>query len=437
MGLELNRPNIGRACQCCFGGGAFVLLIGLFSSMVYHGEWDNHNRWYNRQFGLQQEVHELSVAVAVLAAFATLFLVLAVIVKVIVPKFGTIELLLWAVCFLLTIAVVMMEAACVNYTRFGDTKVPDIFNYYDSNTDFQNYVDTHTGELWVTYGAIDSPTGLPPWSVLQGLFSPSNRSLPSTVAQALPALSMEYFREMDGVWVSRRVTLCAIDWRAMFEAGKMDSGDPCSFNIKDTDANGCLGRWTASAVKDYWCELSDRNKKDAEETGLTQDGREKRAALRERTVDTIESLDSFYENNALLVGIEIVGFLVASIGLVAMNLTQGYVDAEPEAAETKPNAAKEAKESSGESDEVVKVPPPQPVPQPAPAAAPATKPAAPAPEPAPAPTPVGSGAPLLKVNKRAVKGSSDSESDQPPKKPAKKAESDSESGSSYSTESSS
>jgi hypothetical protein len=57
------------------------------------------------------------------------------------------------------------------------------------------------------------------------------------------------------VYEDASVASCAFDWDNLALGDEKFVTDPCKFTISDGDTDSCIGGWTESSFKAYWCHL--------------------------------------------------------------------------------------------------------------------------------------------------------------------------------------
>jgi hypothetical protein len=306
-----HRALSQRLIGYTLGGGTCLFIVSLIGSVALTGQWITDNKWVNRQYGLQFLLYQLALVIVILSVVSLLCILIAFALRFRFPDSVGCGLLYWVLGYILFFVPAMCSVAIIHYTRFGDTPIPTFYNYYDMNTDFKDYVDKFTKDPWPANGGTTSQTGFPPnWA---GMLTDAKITLDTAAATSLPALVQPYFRKEDGEFAPHNVTLCAIDWQQILDAGQFD-GSPCSLVLTDSDWE-CIGQWTPTAVAEYWCALTNDNLEIREERRLEQEFREKEQGTRTRQFESTDRLDIFGEINVIVLSIELAAFAVSAIGL--------------------------------------------------------------------------------------------------------------------------
>lgn len=104
---------------------------------------------------------------------------------------------------------------------------------------------------------------------------------------------------------------CLFDWARLASGPLLKPGGPCDYEINDGDEVQCVGSWTASKFKDFWCEqyeqIQDDRKWIAKKNASPSDI-EGRAARRVLAKQVVDSVGAWNQMNGYLLG-----FLVASL----------------------------------------------------------------------------------------------------------------------------
>jgi hypothetical protein len=303
------------------GGATFVFVVGLFAGIFFDGEWDTHNKWKNKQYGTRRILHAIAGVVIAFALFSVLCIIVAVVFNVAFPHLKRVEFVLWICGFVFFFIAAMAEAAGINYTRYGDALVPTL-NDFEKDKDFRTYIDKYGRDSeWHQWTGLNSgyPFPLPGLAVWIGQATELNVTRLTSVLTPLDwtAYVQRYARgNEDGGFDLAYVTGCAFNWSKM--ATKFNGYDPCNYKFEDGDAEDCIGGRSGS---DYGDSLSDTSTAQDETAKFTADHQddpaaiEHRAALTQRRLETIDSLENFYQNNSLVLGLQVVAFVVAVIGV--------------------------------------------------------------------------------------------------------------------------
>jgi hypothetical protein len=118
------------------------------------------------------------------------------------------------------------------------------------------------------------------------------------------------------------------------ESERLNATTPCEFDMSDGDAMQCIGRWTATKFKEYWCSLYEEavawEEWAAAHSQEDRQNRQARKALERRAVDSVAA---FYGHNTFLIAILIIGLVVAvaTVGLDTYLRRTAYYDDDDDA----------------------------------------------------------------------------------------------------------
>jgi hypothetical protein len=280
---------------CLINGGTALFAIALFISMTYNAWWDDCNFWRNQQFGRQRRIHNYAILIVFSSLFSLLFLIAAIVFRLSRPDHRTVTFFLCLASFILGFVVTILQGVALEYTTYGDAHLSTQYAYYEFDKDFREYVDRYTDTVWQGHGDLSQPA---PTGLVTGDLNWTEYMQPYVV------FSLGEYRD-------RLITPCFFNWSALMERpARFAADDPCMFDLGDDDALGCIGSWTGSLFRRFWCyayrtwldELAFAKKND---WATVQEAR----VRREVSWWSVASLSAFYRHNLYLV--EVLGASLA------------------------------------------------------------------------------------------------------------------------------
>jgi hypothetical protein len=201
---------------------------------------------------------------------------------------------------LLAIGAIVVEGVARNYTYNGDHPIPSEIDHYKEQ-EFRDFYDTYTSPTWL------------PHTNLRGVGPPAS-VLPQTFSDLDFSAFYVIFR---GNGTEKWTTLsCAFNWTELIESERLNATTPCEFDVSDDDAQQCIGTWTATKFKDYWCSLYDEAIAwEQWAASHNQEDRQKRQARKELERRAVNSVAAFYHHNSFLIAVLIVGLVVVVIAV--------------------------------------------------------------------------------------------------------------------------
>lgn len=127
---------------------------------------------------------------------------------------------------------------------------------------------------------------------------------------------MMYFegRKMEGKTVPHVI----LNWTGMIMDGTIMTHDPCNYMFDNSYQIAAIGHWDAEKFRKYWCKEYRRQVHDMamrDEDGELSDLDDmKRTAMEHRAKQTV-SIYALYEMNAIMLGIQVTGFVVIIVAL--------------------------------------------------------------------------------------------------------------------------
>jgi hypothetical protein len=297
-------------------GGCFaILVVGLLGSVAYNSLWDVDNKFKNLRFGRQAEVHSITVAVAVLAAFS---LVLLIIVFGIHLANGpnltanVCEGVFWVISMIFVLVTVILQGLGLDLTKFGDTPVASVDDYYEADSDFRTYYS-----MWFDRIGGDIAYAVPPWVNVQ-LSNRSMSGVPDTLD--LSDAVVPFYRQNDGAWQLLYTTSVVLDWTRLVNEDRLRGGNPCDFAIDSSVELARIGDWDAASFKDFWCskyEQWDADQGWKRDSASSDSEMRQRLASRTRTKVAVDSLSAYYGHNTYFIGINTaaLAFLMLAVAL--------------------------------------------------------------------------------------------------------------------------
>jgi hypothetical protein len=336
MGAFTPQFRLSVLWNYLLGGSAVLFAVSLFGSCVYAGAFDNWNKWIKYTYGRHQVVHRLAICIAVFAVIAACFVLSALFINLFFPSLRKIELILWGVGLILTFLVISLESAGVEYTKYGNFPVCDQWEYYKDD-DFKSYVDTYSTPEWQPFNYWPDPLPVTQINLLKKQVQPEGyedvpgfSELFADTGAYVNGLQPDYptiYRvckpppKPDDTAGEKfyRIPSCIFNWTSMVFQKKLTGGDPCRYHIADEDAVDCIGDWTGSRFRDYWCEdygrAVDLGHYMAEDGGRTEVDRIKYVSSWVRSERGVTTLAAFYRHNTYLLYMQLCGLIVTCIVL--------------------------------------------------------------------------------------------------------------------------
>jgi hypothetical protein len=209
----------------------------------------------------------------------------------------------------------------------------DQWEYYNNDDDFKSYVDTYSAPKWAADTAWPNylPTSLintlksqvqtsyedaPGFGVI---YEGTSDYVPTQIAPDYPTTYRkckppEEDNNPKGYYT---IPSCVFNWTSLVLAKKLTGGDPCRYHIGDGDAIACIGDWTGSRFKDYWCEDYGRavDLQHYMQDHSTEVDRIKYVSSWVRSERSVTTLAAFYRHNTYLLYMQVCGLIVTCIVL--------------------------------------------------------------------------------------------------------------------------
>jgi hypothetical protein len=305
-----------RVVPCLLGAGTFVMVIAVLAATCFNGQYDLRSKWLKLQLGPRRTLHILAIVCAVFSVFSALWAFLALYFNCAKRDRHGVEIVLWLFTYAFFFVTAMTQIVGLVFSRWGDQRVPYQYNLLVDD-DFQRY-----WQLYVNVGRDPLP----------GYFM--NDGIPWHLFPHFPRLDLyaymqPYYVPEDGsdAMTYAEVTSCAINFSALVESGRFSIASPCSFTVFGQDNVVCCNDWTFELLMDYWCDEHQKYQTELDyasfhDPKLVQE----RQAVQQRGNITLNSPDMFFQNNRLLLGVEIVAFLVSLVSVI-VDITWRRTDA--------------------------------------------------------------------------------------------------------------
>jgi hypothetical protein len=270
----------------------------------------------------------ITAAIVVFGVLSFILVAIAIVINVRCPDKKRPEFLFWLLGYLFFFIALMCEGASIEYSKYGNTPVISVLNLRSNDIDFSNYYETYVGH------SSESPApGFKAWSRK----APTELLLefPSFVDEAereavaeiyshtdIAAYMQQFYDGLEGKDPYLDVCVsCAINWSEAQENGAIRGTNPCNWDLSrvSTARRMCIGDWTPELLQEYWCERYEEAKADLDCEKAHSDVDDwtctKKRAVRERALVTQYSLGALHQNNRLLLGVQIVAFVVSCVAV--------------------------------------------------------------------------------------------------------------------------
>ena len=215
------------------GGGALALIISCAITIGYDAIYFQENKYMLSIYGVQQTLHLLIILMMTFAVFTIVFLLVYVIFALgnSTSPARVIFLVLWGLMF---IALFICQIITVSKTKYGDTVISSIYNYYNTSDEFKEYVDSF-------------------YDVEGASFTPPNVSTDFEFDDDIfHYFYVSYTYYSNGDYHSAKVPSCKFDYTGVVE--DFSSDNPCDYSFSEFEGT-CIGGWSASLLQQYWCSL--------------------------------------------------------------------------------------------------------------------------------------------------------------------------------------
>jgi hypothetical protein len=264
----------------------------------------------------------LTVGIITASLFSFLAILAALLMSVLLPALKLIQWICWGGGYLLTVVVIGLQGYALRYNRYAVGQVQDEYNYMERYDDFAKYVADYEREA--TYHLRNFSFGIVPGireAAGKGALEENWFAVAPVRTEYTPDPFMVAYREkVEGVaqYSRQAVASCAFDWfKLALEDDKFVNG-PCHFSIDDGDPVACIGGWTGTRFKQYWCSLweesEDLRKFLAKDPGLS--AIQKRQRIEQVDRDLIDSMAGYYRHNTYLIGINVAGVVTSATSVV-------------------------------------------------------------------------------------------------------------------------
>jgi hypothetical protein len=264
----------------------------------------------------------MAIAIAVLSAFGFVFAIVAFACHVARrPGAGgtsCLEGFFWVLTILFVLITVILEGVGLDLTKFGDTPVASVNNYYEQDNTFRTYYNTHANRI---NESISEP--VPQW------VNEYRRNHSQELEHESLDLSdsvVPFYRQDGEVWTLLSVKSVILNWEKLVNEGKLLGADPCDYGI-DSDAEvGSIGNWDAGSFKDLWCSKYTEWARDQEwerDEQPSDSEKKRRYASRLRSKNAIDNLSGFYGHNTYFIGINTAALVFLFFAVVLDFCTRG------------------------------------------------------------------------------------------------------------------
>lgn len=147
------RESVVKNTKIVFvlGGATLLMVASLAGATGFNGKWDDDNKYLNNQYGRQRDIHNVALGIIVCSLVSAIFFLIAGATVMICPASRAAHLGLYIVAIIIFFGAAAAEILGLVWTWYGDTKIYSVYNYYDKDADFKNYVDTYTKEYPTQY----------------------------------------------------------------------------------------------------------------------------------------------------------------------------------------------------------------------------------------------------------------------------------------------
>jgi hypothetical protein len=321
------------------GAGAFVLVIGELAGCVFSAAWRSHNNWWSLQLGRHYtELYRIAAVTVAFSVASIVFVAVGVVVNICFPDKKHVELVFWLFGYLFFFVALICEGVSIDYTKYGNAPVLSQLNLLKKATFYDYYLRyvEPPGNDVVPLPPAQSPykkwSKVRPTDVLldtefqflEGFVKQGDKE---TVARIYRRTDLSAYMQPFYSLVPEsdpaldRCVSCAINWSAALEKGAFSGANPCDwdFGKVPTADHMCIGGWTPKLLQEYWCDQYTEAKGDDDCDIAHPDADDwtcvKERAVRERAWVTQYSLAAMYQNNQLLIGIQIVGFVFSCVAV--------------------------------------------------------------------------------------------------------------------------
>jgi hypothetical protein len=326
-----HSPLVQLLIAYALGAGALVLIISELAGCVFNGAWRTSNSWWSLQLGRHYtDLYRIAAVTVVFSLFSVILVAVAIVINVRFPDKKRIEFVFWLLGYLCFFITLMCEGASIDYTKYGNMPVVSHLNLL-TDRDFNSYYRRYIGYLNtepVSKSGAEVPykewSKVLPTHVLINSFldefvkSEDHATVDRIYRRTDLSAYMQPFYGKDGDKdpVPDECVSCAINWSTTLKNGAITGTNPCNWDFSKvpTANHMCIGGWTPQLLQEYWCERYTEAKAD-DDCDIAHSGADdwtcvKERAVRERARVTQYSLAAMHQNNRLLIGVQIVAFVV-------------------------------------------------------------------------------------------------------------------------------
>jgi hypothetical protein len=270
--------------------------------------------------------HYLAVALVTVSLFAFLGILAALMMSIFLPASKIAELLTWIGGYVFALAVIVLQSSALDYNTYSVGWIQTDYNYREQFPEFAQYLDKYEGNSSCNLASSDFSAYV---SKVNTIRKGQGSGLPDAWFEVGPRVTENtvdpYFVRYkvkppgDGsVYTDAWVASCAFDWDNLALRDEKFATNPCKFTISDGDADSCIGGWTGSSFKAYWCHLWEQAEEDRKfsEGNPTLGDYQKRQLVWMRDLDVIDSPAAFYRHNMYLLGINVAALIASAASVV-------------------------------------------------------------------------------------------------------------------------
>ena len=291
------------------GGFAVTLLCAFVLTLGYNGLFCDHFRFLKEDYGLHQTIYKIALAIVILALIGIIFTCGYILLYNSMSKVASVVLFVFV--SLCVIGVIIAQIIGMSKTRYGDTVVPSIYNYYNDE-EFKTYIDENYRTV-LADGTYDG------FALTYDINTTSTRVWEWT-KETFPEFFVNfYIKDANDKYTLRSVPSCKFNWEEESIKNALTSvqySEICyrSFESVPENAYKCVGGWDIEKFLNYWCFVEKRLIKYDEKEDLLD---QQKAKASDSLIDNgYLSFSIFFVINLFFIILEAFAYICLIVGMI-------------------------------------------------------------------------------------------------------------------------
>ena len=325
------------------GGFAVTLLCAFVLTLGYNGLFCDHFRFLKEDYGLHQTIYKIALAIVILALIGIIFTCGYILLYNSMSKVASVVLFVFV--SLCVIGVIIAQIIGMSKTRYGDTVVPSIYNYYNDE-EFKTYIDENYRTV-LADGTYDG------FALTYDINTTSTRVWEWT-KETFPEFFVNfYIKDANDKYTLRSVPSCKFNWEEESIKNALTSvqySEICyrSFESVPENAYKCVGGWDIEKFLNYWCFVEKRLIKYDEKEDLLD---QQKAKASDSLIDNgYLSFSIFFVINLFFIILEAFAYICLIVGMIWLAVASREEKKDEKKEEPKKEEPKKDIEESSESE---------------------------------------------------------------------------------------